>query len=305
LAQKKVSSAPVEEKRKLIDSGNTQISIYRQCELSGLARSTYYYDSQRDDSYNLMLMSLIDEQFTRTPFYGVPRMTAWLKLQGQEVNHKRVRRLMRFMGLEAIYPKPRLSCSNQEHKKYPYLLNKMVIDHPDQVWCADITYIRMAHGFVYLVAIMDWYSRFVLAWDISTSLDTTFCLEALDQSLEISKPRIFNTDQGSQFTSHEFTGRLEQHGVRISMDGRGRVFDNIFVERLWRSVKYEEVYLHQYETVFEARNRLTRYFLFYNMERLHESLGYQTPYQVYVKERTKFNLVQASTMHQIQPYFLS
>ena len=299
MAQKKVSNAPVEEKRKLIDSGNTQIPIYRQCELLGLARSSYYYDSQREDSYNLMLMDLIDEQFTRTPFYGVPRMTAWLNLQGQEVNHKRVRRLMRFMGLEAIYPKPRLSCSNQAHKKYPYLLNKMVIDHPDQVWCADITYIRMAHGFIYLVAIMDWYSRFVLAWDISTSLDTTFCLEALDQSLKISKPRIFNTDQGRQFTSHEFTGRLEQHGVRISMDGRGRVFDNIFVERLWRSVKYEEVYLHHYETVSEARNRLTQYFLFYNMERLHESLGYQTPYQVYVKERLTSNLVQASTMHQI------
>jgi len=305
LAQKKVSNVPVEEKRKLIDSGNTQIPIYRQCELLGLARSTYYYDSQRDESYNLMLMALIDEQFTRTPFYGVPRMTAWLNSQGQEVNHKRVRRLMRFMGLEAIYPKPRLSCSKQAHKNYPYLLNKMVIDHPDQVWCADITYIRMAHGFVYLVAIMDWYSRFVLAWDISTSLDTIFCLEALDQALDISKPRIFNTDQGRQFTSLEFTGCLEQLGVRISMDGRGRVFDNIFVERLWRSVKYEEVYLHHYETVSEARNRLTQYFLFYNRERLHESLGYQTPYQVYVKERLTSNLVQASTMHQIQPYFLS
>jgi len=305
LAQKKVSTAPVEEKRKLIDSGNNQIPIYRQCELLGLARSTYYYESHRDDNYNFTLMRLIDGQFTRTPFYGVPRMTAWLNSQGQKVNYKRISRLMHSMGLEAIYPKPRLSCSNQEHKKYPYLLNKITIDHPDQVWCADITYIRMAHGFVYLVAIMDWYSRFVLAWDISNSLDTTFCLEALDQALEISKPTIFNTDQGSQFTSREFTDRLEQHSIRISMDGRGRVFDNIFVERLWRSVKYEEVYLHQYETVSEARNRLTQYFLFYNMERLHESLGYQTPYQVYVKERLTSNFVQASTMHQIQPYFLS
>jgi len=250
-------------------------------------------------------MTLIDEQFTRTPFYGVPRMTAWLNLQGQEVNHKRVRRLMRLMGLEAIYPKPRLSCSNQTHKKYPYLLNNLVVDHPDQVWCADITYIRMLHGFVYLVAIMDWYSRFVLAWDISTTLDTIFCLTALNQALEISKPGIFNTDQGSQFTSLDFTGHLEQDGIQISMDGRGRVFDNIFIERLWRSVKYEEVYLHQYQTVSEARMLLARYFLFYNMERLHESLGYQTPYQVYVKERLTFNPVQASTMHHIQPYFLS
>jgi len=289
----------------LIDSGNIQIPIYRQCEMLGLARSSYYYESQRDDSYNLMIMNLIDEQFTKTPFYGVPRMTAWLNLQGQEVNHKRVRRLMRLMGLQAIYPKPRLSSSNQAHKKYPYLLNGLVIDHPDLVWCSDITYIRMLHGFVYLVAIMDWYSRFVLAWEISTTLDTVFCLAALDQALELSKPGIFNTDQGSQFTSLEFTGRLEQEGIQISMDGRGRVFDNIFIERLWRSVKYEDVYLHQYQTVSEARTLLTRYFLFYNMERLHESLGYQTPYEVYVKERLSFNPVQASTMHLIQPNFLS
>ena len=289
----------------MIDPGNVQIPIYRQCELLGLPRSSYYYESQRDDSYNLMLMSLIDEQFTRTPFYGVPRITAWLNVQGHEVNHKRVRRLMRLMGLQAIYPKPRLSSSNQAHKKYPYLLKGLMIDHPDQVWCSDITYIRMLHGFVYLVAIMDWYSRFVLAWEISTTLDTAFCLAALEQALELSKPEIFNTDQGSQFTSVEFTGRLEQDSIQISMDSRGRVFDNIFIERLWRSVKYEEVYLHQYQTVLEARTLLTKYFLFYNMERLHESLGYQTPYGVYVKERLSFNPVQASTMHLIQPNFLS
>lgn len=305
MAQKKISNAPVEEKRKLIVPGNTMIPVYKQCELLGLARSSYYYESEKDDSYNLRLMNLIDEQFTRVPFYGVPRMTAWLKRQGQEVNHKRVRRLMRLMGLEAIYPKPRLSCSNQAHKNYPYLLNNLVINHPDQVWCTDITYIRMLHGFVYLMAIMDWNSRFVLAWEISITLDTPFCISALDQALKISKPDIFNTDQGSQFTSLEFTGHLEQQAIRISMDGRGRVFDNIFVERLWRSVKYEEVYLNQYQTVSEARNRLTRYFIFYNMERLHESLGYQTPYEVYVKERVKINPVQASTMHHIQPCFLS
>jgi putative transposase len=271
----------------------------------GLSRSSYYYESQRDDSYNLMLMNLIDEQFTRTPFYGVPRITAWLNVQGHEVNHKRVRRLMRLMGLQAIYPKPRLSSSNQKHKKYPYLLKGLMIDHPDQVWCADITYVRMVQGFVYLVAIMDWYSRFVLAWEISTTLDTVFCLAALDQALGLSKPGIFNTDQGSQFASLEFAGRLKQDNIQISMDGRGRVFDNIFIERLWRSVKYEEVYLHQYRTVSDARTLLTKYFIFYNMERLHESLGYQTPYQVYVKERLSFNPVQASIMHLIQPNFLS
>jgi putative transposase len=250
-------------------------------------------------------MNLIDEQFTRTPFYGVERMTAWLRRQGEEVNRKRVRRLMRLMGLEAIYPKPRLSLSNQAHKKYPYLLANLTVAHPDQVWCADITYIRMLHGFVYLTAVMDWYSRFVLAWEISTTPDSSFCLSAMKQALELSKPQIFNTDQGSQFTSLEFTGRLEQEDIRISMDGRGRVYDNIFVERLWRSVKYEEVYLHQYQTVSEARNGLAKYFLFYNMERLHESLGYRTPYEIYVKERVNINPVQASTIHLNQPYFLS
>lgn len=289
----------------MIDPGNVQIPIYRQCELLGLSRSSYYYQSQRDDSYNLMLINLIDEQFTRAPFYGVPRMVAWLNVQGHEVNPKRVRRLMRLMGLQAIYPKPRLSSSSQQNKKYPYLLKGLMIDRPDQVWCADITYVRMVQGFVYLVAIMDWYSRFVLAWEISTTLDTVFCLAALDRALELSKPGIFNTDQGSQFASLEFAGRLKQADIQISMDGRRRVFDNIFIERLWRSVKYEEIYLHQYRTVSEARTLLTKYFLFYNMERLHESLGYQTPYQIYVKERLSFNPVQASTMHLIQPNFLS
>jgi putative transposase len=273
------------------------IPIARQCELLGLPRSSYYYESVRDDSYNQRLMNLIDEQFTRTPFYGVDKMTAWLRRNDQEINPKRVRRLMRLMGLEAIYPKPKLSLGNQAHRKYPYLLSQLVIDHPDQVWCADITYIRMLHGFLYLMAIMDWCSRFVLAWEISTTLDSSFCLSALKQALLLSRPDIFNTDQGTQFTSIEFTGRLEKENIRISMDGRGRFIDNIFVERLWRSVKYEEVYIHDYETVSDARNGLSRYFLFYNMERLHESLGYKTPYEVYVKERLNINPVQASTAH--------
>jgi len=273
------------------------LTVSRQCALMDLSRSSLYYQPADEDHYNLLLMRLLDEQFTRTPFYGVPKMTAWLRTQGHQVNPKRIRRLLRLMGLEAVYPKPRLSIPSQEHKHYPYLLRHLVIDHPDQVWAADITYIRLRHGFVYLVAIMDWYSRFVLSWQLSTTLDAAFCVAALDQALRISHPGIFNTDQGTQFTGADFTGRLEQEGIRISMDGRGRVQDNIFVERLWRSVKYEEVYLHDYGTVAEARIGLSRYFLFYNRERIHEALGYRTPYAVYVKEPKPLNLGQAIIMH--------
>jgi putative transposase len=273
------------------------LTVSRQCELIDLGHSSFYYQPAEDDSYNLLLMRLLDEQFTRTPFYGVPKMTAWLRTRGHQVNPKRVRRLLRLMGLEAVYPKPRLSIPSQEHKHYPYLLRHLVIDRPDQVWAADITYIRLRHGFVYLVAIMDWYSRFVLSWELSTTLDAAFCVAALDQALRISHPGIFNTDQGTQFTGADFTGRLEQEGIRISMDGRGRVQDNIFVERLWRSVKYEEVYLNDYCTVADARTGLTRYFLFYNRERIHEALGYRTPYAVYVKEPKPLNLGQAIIMH--------
>ncbi len=281
----------------MIDPAYGMIPIYRQCELLDIARSSYYYQSDRDDRYNLVLMNRIDEQFTKTPFYGVPRMTAWLNHQGYPVNQKRVRRLMRAMGLEAVYPKPRLSQAHPEHKKYPYLLKDLVIDHADQVWFADITYIRMVHGFVYLMAVMDWFSRYILAWQISITLETGFCLQGLEQALGISKPEIFNTDQGVQFTCLDFTGRLEQEEIRVSMDGRGRVFDNIFVERLWRTVKYEEIYLKQYQTVFEVRDGLAKYFLFYNQERIHEALGYRTPYELYVKNRMKTATTQALTMH--------
>ena len=281
----------------MIDPGYALIPIGRQCELLALARSSYYYQSEKDDSYNLELMNRIDEQFTKTPFYGVPRMTARLNLQGYAVNQKRVRRLMRKMGLEAIYPRPKFSQSCPDHKKYPYLLKGLVIDRPDQVWFSDITYIRMVHGFVYLMAVMDWFSRYVLAWQISITLETGFCLRGLEQALGISKPEIFNTDQGVQFTSSEFTGRLEQAEIRISMDGRGRVFDNIFVERLWRTVKYEEVYLNHYQTIPEVRGGLAKYFLFYNQERIHESLDYRTPYELYVKGRMKTEITQALTMH--------
>jgi putative transposase len=278
----------------MIESAHKEITVSRQCELLGLSRASYYYESNRDDSYNELLMNLIDEQFTKTPFYGVPRITESLIKKGHHVNRKRIRRLMRKMGLEAIYPKKNLSNAHPDHKKYPYLLKNVVIDHPDQAWGVDITYIRLQHGFVYLVAVMDWYSRYVLAWEISTTMDTAFCTRTLDNALKISRPEIFNSDQGSQFTSNDFTGILAREGILISMDGRGRAYDNIFVERLWRSVKYEEVYLHQYLTVAEARRGIDKYFMFYNTERIHESLGYKTPYEIYFKELLKQQLKQVA-----------
>ncbi len=227
-------------------------------------------------------MRLIDEQYTRTPFYGIRRMRVSLWKKGHCVNHKRVQRLMRQMGIEAIYPKPKLSQRDEEHKIYPYLLRGLTIDRPNQVWATDITYIRMHRGFVYLVAIMDWFSRYVLSWSVSVTMDVHFCLEALEKALDRGKPEILNSDQGSQFTSREFTGLLLDAGVRISMDGKGRAFDNIFVERLWRSVKYEEVYLKEYQDVLACIEGLKHYFRFYNEERLHQALGYRTPQQVYL-----------------------
>jgi putative transposase len=283
------------------------LSIGRQCELLDLNRTTYYYRSERDESYNRTLMHLLDEQFTRTPFYGVDRMTEYLRRRGHRVNPKRIRRLMRQMGLEAVYPKPRLSQNGTEHRRYPYLLREISIERPDQVWCSDITYIRMLYGFVYLVAVMDWFSRYVLSWELSTTLEAGFCVRALQQALRSSKPEIFNTDQGVQFTSAEFLEPLTAGGIRISMDGRGRVFDNIFVERLWRSVKYEEVYINEYRQVKDAREGLSRYFGFYNRERPHSALGYQTPHEVYFQQPGSFSpFEQAShTMHHIPPNFLS
>jgi putative transposase len=225
-------------------------------------------------------MRLIDEEYTRHPYYGTRRMTEWLKREGYLTNRKRVSRLMRLMGLAAIYPGPHLS-RGDESKKYPYLLRNLKIDHPNQVWCTDITYIRLRMGFVYLTAVMDWYSRYVLSWKLSTSLEVGFCLEALDEALRRGRPEIFNSDQGVQFTSLDFTGRLEKENVRISMDGRGRVFDNIMIERLWRSVKYEEVYMKDYETVRECREGLSAYWSHYNEGRPHQSLGYHTPNELY------------------------
>jgi len=226
-------------------------------------------------------MRMIDEQYTQTPFYGVPRMTAWLRLQGHQVNKKRIERLMGKMGLQAIYPKPKLSKKGEVSSKYPYLLRGLVIDRVNQVWTTDITYIRLRRGFVYLVAIMDWLSRYVLSWEVSNSLDSFFCLWALEKALRQGVPEIFNSDQGSQFTCDAFTSRLEATGICISWDGRGRVWDNIFVERLWRSVKWEEVYLKDYADVPEAIGGLGDYFKFYNTQRPHQSLGYRTPQQVF------------------------
>jgi putative transposase len=230
-------------------------------------------------------MRRIDEQYTACPFYGSRRMTRWLTRQGEEVNRKRVQRLMRQMGLEAIYPKPRLSVAGTGHKIYPYLLRGVKVERPDQVWSTDITYVPMTSGFMYLAAVIDWFSRYVIAWKLSNTLDGSFCLEMLEEALKGGRPEIFNTDQGVQFTAEAFTSCLERSGVAVSMDGRGRALDNVFVERLWRSVKYEDIYLRGYETVPELDQGLMRYFGFYNDERLHQSLGYRTPAEVYREVR--------------------
>jgi len=275
----------LEEKRALINPLDTVLSINQQCALLGLARSSYYYDHQPESAYNLGLMRLIDKQYMRRPFYGSRRMKDCLRMQGHGVCRDRVRRLMRLMGIEAIYPKPRLSIKEKEHRIYPYLLRDLTIDHADQVWAADITYIRLRRGFAYLVAIMDWYSRYVVSWELSLTLETDFCVSALNYALTGRAPEIFNTDQGSQFTSEVFTDRLKEAGIQISMDGRGRTFDNIMIERLWRSVKYEEVYLKDYEDFIDVRKGLSAYFLFYNNERPHQSLGSRPPVEVYSGKR--------------------
>ena len=228
-----------------------------------------------------MLMRLIDEEYTRHPFMGSRRMRNYLRGLGYTINRKRVQRLMREMGIEAIYPKPYLSCPDNNARKYPYLLRGIEINLPDQVWCTDITYIRLARGFVYLVVIMDWYSRYVLSWELSNTLDAAFCVRALERSLVRGCPGIFNSDQGAQFTSEDFTGSLLNRDIQISMDGRGRAMDNIFIERLWRTVKYEDIYLHDYHTMQEAYEGIRKYFEFYNNERQHQSLGYKTPKEVY------------------------
>jgi putative transposase len=261
------------------------LSVRQQCALLGLNRATLYYEPAGETAANLRLMRRIDEEYTAHPFYGSRKMTVWLREHGESVNRKRVQRLMRRMGLEAIYPKPRLSTAGLGHRIYPYLLRNVAIERPDQVWSTDITYVPLAQGFMYLAATIDWYSRYVIAWRLSNTLDGAFCLDMLEEALGKGRPEVFNTDQGVQFTAQAWTGRLESAGVQVSMDGRGRCLDNVFVERLWRSVKYEDVYLHGYEAVPDLERGLGRYFGFYNQERPHQSLGYRTPAKVY-GERT-------------------
>jgi putative transposase len=265
----------------LVEPEQHELSVRRQCALLGLNRSTWYYHGVPETAQNLRLMRLIDEQYLSTPFYGSRRMSVWLQREGHEVNRKRVQRLMRRMGLEALYPKPRTTQRNAKHRVFPYLLRGLIVDRPDQVWGADITYVPMRHGFMYLMAILDWYSRYVVTWRLSNSLDSSFCLEALEAALAERQPEIFNTDQGVQFTSEAFTGKLQEHGVAISMDGRGRALDNVFVERLWRTVKYENIYPREYTTVRELERGLESYFEFYCEARPHQSLMYRTPAELY------------------------
>lgn len=267
----------------MIEPEHLSLSIAKQCELLGIVRSSYYYEPVPISAENLQLMRLLDEQYTQTPFYGTRRMTAWLNKQGYLVNRKRVTRLLRLMGLEAIYPKPRITIPGEMPQKYPYLLRNIPIERVNQVWSTDITYIRLTRGFIYLVAVIDWFSRYVLSWEVSTTLDTSFCLDALDRAFQQTTPEIFNNDQGVQFTCKDFVDRLKSANVRISWDGRGRALDNIFVERLWRTVKYEEVYIKDYQTVPIAIQNLKEYFRFYNDERLHQSLEYQTPAHIYYR----------------------
>ena len=265
----------------MVGHRHPSLSIVRQCRLLGISRSGLYYQPKGISEEDLTLMKLIDRQYLTTPFYGSRKIAAWLKSQNYSVNRKRVRRLMRIMGLKAIYRRPRSSKPAPGHKIYPYLLGGMKITRPNQVWAADITYIPMARGFLYLVVIMDWYSRYVFSWRLSNTLDAGFCVEALEEALGKGKPDIFNTDQGAQFTSEAFTGLLEQHGVKVSMDGKGSYNDNLFIERLWRTVKYEEVYLKAYRDGTEARIGLGNYFRFYNTERPHQTHSYRTPAEVY------------------------
>jgi putative transposase len=275
----------VELKRSLVEAAHPQLTICRQCELLGLSRSSFYYEPATETEGDLALMRLIDEHYTACPFYGSRRWTAWLRGQGHEVNRKRVQRLMGLMGLVAVYPRPRLSAADRRHKVYPYLLRGVSIERPDQVWSADITYVPLAHGFMYLAATIDWYSRYVIAWRLSNTLDGSFCLDMLDEALSLGKPEVFNTDQGVQFTASAWAARLLSAGVAVSMDGVGRCLDNVFVERLWRSVKQEDIYLKRYELVPQLQAGLKDYFPFYNERRPHQALDYRTPAAVYRRAR--------------------
>ncbi len=277
----------IEEKKQVIQPKHPKLSIQRQCELIGLPRSSYYREgnAEQERPENLEIMKLIDNEYTKHPFYGTRQMRNFLRRQGYKINRKRVQRLMRKMGIQSIAPKPNTSKAHPQHKVYPYLLRHFDVTRPDQVWCTDITYVPLAGGFVYLTAVMDWHSRYVLSWELSITMDNEFCVSALERALRChGTPHIFNTDQGSQYTSHEFTNVLKDHDVKISMDGKGRAMDNIFIERLWRSVKYEEIYVNEYKSVGQLRKALKKYFDFYNHERPHQSFDAQTPAEVYYGE---------------------
>jgi putative transposase len=270
----------------MIDKTNKKLSIRKQCDLLNVNRSRIYYKAASIAQRDIVMMNFIDEEFTAHPFTGVERMVDMVRLEkGIVVNHKRIRRLMRKMGLMAIYPKPRTTQSIIEHAKFPCLIRKMDITEPDQVWCSDITYIRMAHGFMYLVAIMDYFSRYVISWSVSNSLESLFCMDALDEALSVAKPTVFHSDQGSQYTSSDFIDELKAHKIRVSMSGKGRCFDNILAERLWRTVKYEEIYLREYDDGHELIRFLRQYFDYYNHRRPHKSLGRITPAEVYYADR--------------------
>jgi putative transposase len=274
-------------KRTWIEPNHPQLSIRRQCKLLELNRATFYRQPGSESPENLALMRLIDEQFLRTPFYGTRRMAVVLGTEEEPINRKHVQRLMRLMNIEAIYPKPRTTQRDATHKIYPYLLRNLAITRPNQVWSCDITYVPMPTGFMYLTAVIDWFSRYVLAWGLSNTLDAEFCIEALETACTTAQPEIFNTDQGVQFTSRAFTSRLESRGIAISMDGRGRALDNVFIERLWWSVKYESIYLHEFATVGSLQRGLTDYFRFFCHERPHQALQYRTPADVYGKRKKR------------------
>jgi putative transposase len=271
----------VAEKREAIKRDHKDISVNRQCELLGLSRSAYYYKAKEMNPGDLKIMHLIDKEFTDHPFFGSRRLSDWLAEQGFPACRSKVSRLMKVMGIEAIYPRKSLSARHPDHKIYPYLLRGLAINHSDQVWCMDITYIRLKRGYAYLTVVMDWYSRYVISWELSMSMGKGFCTRCLNRTLDKGTPEIFNTDQGSQFTSNAFTQILKDSGVKISMDGKGRAFDNIMIERLWRTVKYEDVFINDYEDYYKAYSLLGKYFDFYNNERKHSSLGKKTPSEFY------------------------
>ena len=281
----------IANKKRSIVKNNASLSIKRQCELISLPRSNYYRAGcgiHNESDKSLKLMNFIEDEYTQHPFYGTRKMRDYLRRQGYKVNRKRVQRLMRIMGIQSVAPKPNTSIPRKEHKTFPYLLRGLNINRPDQVWCSDITYLRLPGGFVYLTAVMDWYSRYVLSWEVSVTMDDDFCVSSLGSAIRnYGTPEIFNTDQGSQYTGEAFTGLLKSNGIKISMDGKGRFMDNIFIERLWRSLKYEEIYLKEYTTVKELSRELEKYFEFYNNERPHQSLGAKTPAEVYWGEEMK------------------